>query len=193
MTAFGEFDEYASQNATIGSFGTHTEIIWAQFIGLENDLRDLDLDREENVYFGMPDLAIYGAAFFGVVELEEVTVSFMDLAGIAFFFDLTAGYMNYNVWADVTGTSWATAYSLQFATGVLGLVSLALEHAGVSILLNASLLYILMQFGVLATVTMAESDNANTTDNATTISYVASAFGILVASAANVWYRVLDA
>jgi hypothetical protein len=144
----------------------------------------------------MADLAIYGEAFFGVIELEEVTVSFKDLAAIAFFADLTAGYMNYNAWGDDTSDhKWATADTLQFATGVVGLVALALEHAAIipGILLNTSILYIVMQFGVLGTVTMAEKDDPNTTDNATTISYVASGFGILVATAANVWYRVLDA
>lgn len=76
----------------------------------------------------MADLAIYGAPLFGLVELEEVSVSFDQLALLAFAADLGAGYMNYNVWADVTSDNkWATAYYLQFATGLVGLVAFALD------------------------------------------------------------------
>lgn len=69
-------------------------------------------------------MAIYGEAYFGLVELEETSVSFTELAALAFVLDIGAGGWNLNTW-ESTNDKWRNAYIAQFATGTLGLVSLA--------------------------------------------------------------------
>lgn len=135
-------------------------------------------------------MAVYGVEHFGLIELEETSVGFRELAAVAFFLDISAGAWNLNTW-ESTNDKWTNAYIAQFATGTLGLVSLvAGMMIDMNIMLQASVLYLVMQFVTLALVFMAHSDAANDTNDATMLSFVASGFGICVAAAANFWYRV---
>lgn len=70
-----------------------------QVIGFDEDLRNTNLDRDSHEsYIGGPNLAIYGEASFGFIELEEATIDWEMLAAVAFIFDIGAGYYNYDTW-----------------------------------------------------------------------------------------------
>lgn len=162
-----------------------------QVIGFDNDLRETRLDREAmEFYVGAPNLAIYGEQFFGLVELEEVTIKWEQIAAVAFLLDCGAGYWNYDTWNAANNNDWKMVYIAQFVAGGFGLTALlASAVVGGNLLLNYSLLHMGFELGILALTVLAEGNTANVTNEATTLSYVASVFGFLATLAANVWHR----
>lgn len=187
------YSNYARGNQTIGAFENHTDFIFMQVVGFDRDLRETDLDRVANdVIIGAPNLAIYGEQYFGIVELETVSIAWEDIAAVAFLLDIGAGYWNYDTWNAANDDEWTLVYSAQLAVGTLGLVALlaSLVTSG-TLLLNYAVLHMFFELGILGLTVLASNDTNNTTNGATMLSYAASVFGFATAFAAQVYHRVL--
>lgn len=129
--------------------------------------------------------------------VEQPSWSALDFIPLGIsLFDFTAASMNMDVWGNANNDDWTITYAAQFAAGGLSLcatvVQLLFGEGSYNIIANYLLFHLVLEFVILGLITNAHDGAANTTNDATDISYAAASFGWIVSLGVNVYVRFIQ-